>query len=98
MRPRLLTIKAAAAPALALVLPGGILIGCGSSSDSAATDAPTITRQAAGSAYIKNVYAVVNDYCSQAGNVHACSLADGLRCSATASDPRECRYRDRIRV
>ena len=40
MHPRSLTLRSAAAPALALVLSAGILIGCGSSSDSAASTAP----------------------------------------------------------
>ena len=40
MRLRSLTLTSTAAPALALVLSAGILIGCGSSSDSAASTAP----------------------------------------------------------
>jgi|GEM_PF-2928257 len=40
MRPRSLTIRSAAAPALALVLSASVVIGCGSSSESAANTAP----------------------------------------------------------
>ena len=40
MRPRSLAVTSAAAPVLALVLSAGVIIGCGSSSDSAANTAP----------------------------------------------------------
>jgi hypothetical protein len=114
MRTRITAVLAAAAAATLIVLLAGCGGSASEASPPAATSTAPI-RQAAGEdglayaaaitslpigrAYHRAVYEVANDYCTRIGTSGACQLANQLRCSVTAANPREdCRGERRDRT
>ena len=104
MRLRTTAILATATAATPMVLLAGCGGSASEASPPAATSTAPI-RQAAGEdglayaaaitslpigrAYHRAVYEVANEHCNRTGNAGSCKLANNLRCSVTAANPRQ---------